>query len=113
MSKNVVSSEIQMIIDSKLSKSDKFRSLYDHNLSISEISKLMNSHYSFVYGVIDRHDSEMKNSSNSEESKADKFRSLADQGLTVGEIAKQMNSNYSYVFTVVKKHRLEISKLKK
>jgi predicted DNA-binding ArsR family transcriptional regulator len=103
-----ISTELQLIIDSKEikfeSKSDLMRGLYDNNYSVSQISKYLNSHYSFVYGVIERHtDGEIRKEV--KESKSDVIRKMSDEGYNPGEIAKALNSNYSYVFSVVKKHK--------
>lgn len=87
------------------SKSKVMIHLYDEQqMSVSQISKLMNSHYSFVYGVIQRHtNGEIRKEE--KVSKSDEFRKLYDSGITIGDIAKQLNSNYSYVFSVIKKYR--------
>ena len=108
MSKKVeTKSVVEVILESEVSKSEKMRQLYDNDMTVSEISKLLNSHYSFVYGVIQRHceDSGIEMKKVTTTSKSDIIRELYDSGLTVGEISKQLNSNYSYVFSVVKKHR--------
>ena len=84
------------------SKSEMFKILYTNNYEISQIAKLTNSHYSFIYGVIQN---SCKIRQTVKNSKSDQFRKLNDSGLTVGEIAKQTNSNYSFVFSVIKKYK--------
>jgi len=84
------------------SKSELFRNLYELGMEISEISKLVSSHYSFVHGVISK-SCEMRVTK--KDSKSDLIRNLAEQGFTPGEISKQLNSNYSFVFSVVKKYK--------
>ena len=84
------------------SKSELFRNLYELGMEISEISKLVGSHYSFVHGVISK-SCEMRVTK--KDSKSDLIRNLAEQGMTPGEISKQLNSNYSFVFSVVKKYK--------
>lgn len=86
------------------SKSDLMRKLYENGKSVSDISKLLNSHYSFVYGVIDRY-SDGNIRKEVKESKSDVIRNMWDKNMSVGEISKELNSNYSYVFSVVKKYR--------
>ena len=83
-------------------KSELFRKMYDLNFEIAEIAKKTNSHYSFVYGVI-QNSREIRKTTKS--SKSDEFRKLYESGKTVGEIAKTTNSNYSFVFSVIKKYK--------
>lgn len=85
------------------SKSSMMRYLYDNEVSISDIQRFTNCHYSFVYGVISSsHETVRHDSVNS---KSDEIRTLYQSGLTTGQIAKQLNSNYSFVFGVVKKYK--------
>lgn len=90
-----------------MSKSELMRQMYDSGINVSEISKKMNCHYSYVYGVIQRHCNKTSQEirHNSTTSKSDEIRRLFDENLTVGQIAKQLNSNYSFVFSVVKKYK--------
>lgn len=83
------------------SKSAMMRYLYDNEVSIADIQRAMNCHYSFVYGVISS-SREVRHEVTS--SKSDEIRKLVDEGKKVGEIAKLLNSNYSFVFGVVKKY---------
>lgn len=95
---------VEKILSLKVSKSEKMRKLYDEGLNVSDISKLLDSHYSFVHGVIDKHtNGDIRKVV--KVSKSDEIRKLYDEGLNPGEIAKRLNSNYSFVFSVVKKHR--------
>lgn len=84
------------------SKSEVFRKMYKWGFSISEISNIMNSHYSFVYGVISN-SFEIEKSQKT--SKSDIIREMCDKGMTVGNIAKELNSNYSFVHSVCKKYK--------
>lgn len=88
------------------SKSQVFKELYDLGVDIADISRLTDSHYSFVYGVVS---SKCKMRDTNKVSKSDKIRDLADAGKTPGEIAKELNANYSFVFSVVKKHKSQKS----
>lgn len=91
------------------SKSEKIRSLFSEGKSVSEISKELDSNYSFVYSVIQtyclKNHIEMSTNSSSKSSKSDEIRKLYESGLTIGEVAKQLNSNYSFVWTVCNKLR--------
>ena len=84
------------------SKSEVFKNLYELGMEINEISNLTNSHYSFVYGVIQNKCQMRKSTKNT---KSDEIRKLSDSGKNPGEIAKILNSNYSFVFSVVKKYK--------
>jgi transposase len=81
--------------------------MYDQGSTVSEISKELNSHYSYVYGVIERYTSKTGTEIRKTErtSKSDTIREMFDSGMKVGEIAKNLNSNYSFVFSVVKKYK--------
>lgn len=87
----------------KITKSEGFRKLYEDGMSVGEIAKATDSHYSFVYGVIAGSFENVRK--NKGPSKSDEIRKLADTGLTPGQIAKELNSNYSFVHSVVKKHK--------
>lgn len=84
------------------SKSEMMRYLYDNEVSIADIQRFMNCHYSFVYGVIS---SSREIKKETKDSKSDTIRKMFDEGKKVGEIAKELNSNYSFVFGVVKKYK--------
>lgn len=88
-------------------KSDMMRSMYQEGMSVAQIAKATNSHYSFVYGVIKNFLGGAKPTSEKGESKSDQIRLLAAQGKTPGDIAKELNSNYSFVHTVVKKWKAD------
>lgn len=89
-------------IYSYASKSKMFVELHLRGYTVGEIAKETQSHYSFVYGVIDKHVGVTRQPKNS---KADIIRTLAIRGMTPGQIAKELNSNYSYVHSVVKKFK--------
>lgn len=93
------------------SKSSWFRRLYDdYGMGVAEIARYTKSHYSFVYGVIDRHtDGEIRKEEGP--SKSDLIREMAAKGMTAGAIAKALNSNYSFVHGVVKRYREERQKV--
>lgn len=106
-------------------KSALFKHLYDEfDLSVSEVAKLADARYQFVYSVLDAHTNGNVRTSRAgnSTSKSQMFRDLYDQGYTVGEIAKGRSkdgepivyndeevepSNYTFVFTVIKKYRQE------
>ena len=96
--------------ETKMTKSEKFRKMYDEGKTVGEIAKATNSHYSFVYGVLDRYTDGNVRTAGRGEGKSEKFREMYKAGKTVGEIAKETNSNYSFVFSVIKKYRKEQEK---
>lgn len=91
------------------SKSNMMCYLYENGISISDIQRFTNCHYSFVYGVIERKCGIVKGEK--KESASDTIRSMSDEGMKVGDIAKQLNKNYSFVFGVVKKHKESMMRL--
>lgn len=94
------------IVLSSESKSKRFIKLYDAGLNVSEISKVMDSVYSFVYGVIDKYtEGEVRKSKSKEGVWSTRFKNEWEKGRTIGEIANMFNKNYSYVWTVIDKHR--------
>lgn len=94
-----------------MNKSEVMRKMWDEGKSVSEISKELGCHYSYVYGVIERHvgKDNMRDrvKDRNEQTKSSEFRKLWDEGKTIGEIAKMTNSNYSYVWSVIEKYRKE------
>lgn len=98
----------QVVEESKETKSDMFRRLYDEGKDIPTIARATGSNYSFVRSVVTRHakDKGQPITSRIKGEKADLFRRLWDEGdMTIGQIAHATNSNYSYVHTVISKHR--------
>ena len=100
--------EVKEIVESNVSKSEKFRRLYEVGVEVKDISKIMNSHYSFVYGVIERSYGEVKSKRKSEESKSSRMKKLYDDGYSIGEISRMLESNYSYTWRVINKYRNEM-----
>ena len=106
-----------MLLMSKInsnSKSSLIRQMFSEGNSIGEISKKLDSNYSFVYSVVQtyclKNGIEMTTNSESKSSKSDEIRRLYDENKTIGEIAKQLNSNYSFVWVVCDKYRKELNK---
>lgn len=85
------------------SKSQVFRVLYENGLGIADIARLMESHYSFVYGVISI--SPLEKRVNTQVSKAQMIRDEFERGKTPKEISIEMNTNYSYVYNVIRKYK--------
>ena len=98
---------IQDILKTSHSKSEKMRQLYQLELDVPDIAKLLDTSYNFVYNVIARKYGEVRTKGRGE-SKSQKFRDLWDQGLTIGEIAKTTNENYNQVWQVVDAYRKQL-----
>lgn len=94
--------DFDKLVGKGVAKSEIFRKMYDDGISVGDISKITESHYSFVYGVISSSREIVKKD---EVSKSDVIRKMVDEGKTVGQISKELNSNYSFVFSVVKKYK--------
>lgn len=86
----------------KLSKSDEMRKLYDEGKTIAEIARIMNTYYSFVHRVIQRHKEPPRPQVLS---KSEQIRKLFDEGKKVDEIAKELKLDRSFVYGVVKRHK--------
>lgn len=52
---HITSSQQVILEDSSISKSEKMRRLYRRGMTIADIHRVLGSHYSFTYGVIDRY----------------------------------------------------------
>ena len=96
------------------SKSSIIRQLTDEGKTVAEIAKELNSNYSFVYGVVQRHRgaTNEKTTTVRANSISGQIRKLFDSGKTVAEIKKELGLDYSFVYSVVKAHkkRLEAGK---
>lgn len=95
-------------VEKGVSKSQMFKELYDSGISVGDISKITECHYSFVYGVISESREIVKKDT---VSKSDTIRQMYENGMTTGEISKKLNSNYSFVFSVIKKYKKDKEKL--
>jgi len=98
----------EVLGDGATNKSEKFLQLYELGLTVSEISMMTDSVYSFVWGRLEKRYGEAMRTSTGDQSRgkrAAQFIADWDAGATVGEIARRYNANYSYVWTVVDKHR--------
>ena len=100
---------VKEIVEGKgMKKSEKFVMLYEKGLNVSEISKVMDSVYSFVYGVIDKYsEGEIRRNKEVKGVWSEKFKEDWDKGLSIGEISRKYNKNYSYVWVVVNRYRKE------
>jgi hypothetical protein len=104
----------EIVLNDGVKKSYRFKMLFDEGLSVSEISKVMDSVYSFVYGVIDKYsDGEIRNNKEKKGEWKEKFIEDFKKGLSVGEISKKYNKNYSYVWVCCDSYRKEVRKKEK
>lgn len=96
------------------SKSSIIRQLTDEGKTVAQIAKELNSNYSFVYGVVQRHRgaTNEKTTTVREKSISGQIRALYDTGKTTAEIKKELGLDYSFVYSVIKAHkkRLEAGK---
>ncbi|MFA7018522.1 MAG: hypothetical protein WC239_06025 [Sphaerochaetaceae bacterium] len=102
----MLDNKVKEIVSSKeLSKSEKIRRLYDLELEIGAIAKLLQIRYQFAYNVADSYtDGEIRKVSR-KPSKSALFRELYDKGFKVHEIATKTSSNYNFVHSVIKKYK--------
>jgi len=52
---HISASQQTILNDSDISKSEKMRRLYRRGMTIADIHRVLGTHYSFTYGVIDRY----------------------------------------------------------
>lgn len=104
----VATAVVQQQQESKVSKSDLMRQLYDEGLTVAQIAKRLKSNYSFVYSVIKRYKEEGAPERTRTETKSDQMRRMFNQGMTVAQIAKELNANYSFVYGVIKRYKEEL-----
>lgn len=92
-----------------MTKSEQIRNYFEEGKSISEIAKILNVNYSFVYQVAQRHcmknNKDFKTNRADKETKSDVIRKLWNQGKTIGEISHILNTNYTYCWNIVNKLR--------
>lgn len=90
-----------------MNKSEVMREMYKSGKNVSQISRELGCHYSYVYGVIQRlcQKEGLELRHDKKESKSDVIRRMVDEGMTVGQISKKLNTNYSFVHSVVTKYK--------
>lgn len=94
--------QVLIINDESLSKSERFRKLYQTGMTIYQIAKAMNTHYPFVRSAIARTHTLPASTG---PSKADLFRQDWDSGFDVSEISKRRSANYSHVYQVIQAYK--------
>lgn len=97
--------EIEKILKSELSKSQKMKDLFKGGLEVKEISLLLNVRYNFVYNVVSNmirvNDLEGKVVKEKKEDKKSKIIELLKKGKSNIEISKELKCNYNYVWKIV------------
>jgi predicted DNA-binding ArsR family transcriptional regulator len=83
------------------SKSSTIRAMLDQGRTVSEIAKTMNSNYSFVYGVAQRHLNRVPKAP--KDSISEKIREMYLQGQSIAQIRKELNIDYSFAYSVIKR----------
>lgn len=92
------------------SKSATIRQMTDQGMSVSQIARELNSNYSFVYGVVQRHKAATNGgvTATKKNSVSGQIRTLFDAGKSIADIKKELNLDYSFVYSVVKAHKKRI-----
>jgi predicted transcriptional regulator len=102
---NVNEAEIKKIVNnSKNSKSSKIKQLFDNNLEISKISKLLNIRYNFAYNVISNYiiTNDIEIFKETKNSKKTKIIELFNKNMTKKQISIELKTNYNYIYKVIK-----------
>ena len=99
--------EINNILKAETSKSKKMIALYNGELAIGEIAKLMGVRYNFVYNVVSNEcrkaGIEVRTGHKQGEVK-ESIITLIKEGKTNAEISTELGKNYNYVFKVRKEY---------
>lgn len=92
------------------SKSAMIRQLTDEGKTVAQIAKEMNSNYSFVYGVVQRHKGATNGDTTTvrKDSTSGQIRNLFDQGKSIADIKKDLGLDYSFVYSVVKAYKKKL-----
>lgn len=105
--------EIERIINSENSKSNKMKELFVLGLEIKEIASLLEVRYNFVYNVISNFTiiNSIETQKEEKESKKDQVIELHNQGKTNIEISRILKTNYNYIYKIIKEYKeLEVAK---
>jgi len=101
--------QINQILESDVSKSQKMRSLYEGGLEIGEIAKLMGVRYNFVYNVVSdsyrKAGIEMRTRKTGDSVKS-QIVSFIKEGLNPVEISKTLKCNINMVYKYRKEMEL-------
>lgn len=97
--------EVEKILKSEVSKSEKMKKLFLGGLEVKEIAELMQVRYNFVYNVVSNmirvDDLEAAVVKTEKEGKREDIVRLMNEGKSNIEISKILKSNYNYVWKVV------------
>ncbi len=104
--------EVNEVLKSEVSKSQKMKELFELGLEVKEISELMNVRYNFVYNVVSNfvRINDIETTSVERNSRKKEIIDLFLSGRSNVEISKELKINYNYVFKVIKEHKVENSK---
>lgn len=96
--------QVQAVVNSEVSKSQKMKELFELGLEIKEIAVLMAVRYNFVYNVVSNYVN-MNGIQVEKNVKAGKKEAILEMwaaGKSNKEISIELKTNYNYVFNVVK-----------
>ena len=106
----ITKKEVQAIINSTVSKSQKMKEMFDGGLEVKEIANLLKVRYNFVYNVISNYTNinDIKVEKNNKVTLKDQIIELHKQDKKNVEIAKELKVNYNYVYKIVKEAQQEL-----
>jgi IS30 family transposase len=90
-----------------MSKSDQIRELFDRGHSVSEIARKLNTYYSFVYRVVERH-IKQKPPTRRKNGLSDAIVGLLKQNMNVNDIMQTLSlpeSRRGYVYQQARKYK--------
>jgi DNA-binding NarL/FixJ family response regulator len=105
VTKEMTTVEIDTVIKSEVSKSEKMKKLFQGGMDVKAISELMGTRYNFVYNVVSNmirvNDLENEIIKEAKDNKHSEIVRLLTEGKSNIEISKELKVNYNYVWKVV------------
>lgn len=106
LTKNTLAKEIEKIINSESTKSDKMKNLFNLGLEVKRIAEIMSVRYNFVYNVISNYclveDIAVSNSRLGNSENKQKVIDLLKNGSSVKEIVKETKLSTNYIYKIRK-----------
>lgn len=116
-SKKITKKEVETIVNSESSKSQKMRDLFELGLDVKEIANHLEVRYNFVYNIISRYileqridDSKIEKNSNKGSEFKESVRKLLEENkdIKVSEVSKILSKNYNYCWKIMKELKEEM-----
>jgi len=99
----------KLLVDDKMSKSEKIRKLFDSGLETKEIAGLVGVRYNFVYNVLQNHVimNDIQVETVKRDSKKDDIVKLLSENKSLADISRATKTNYNYIWKISKELKME------